>query len=128
MNIGTVFRNCICFNADFVSIIGPRYKTIKNQASDTLKSWRHIPVYEYVDFDDFYKHIPHDCRLISVEVDGEDIKTLSHPERAVYLFGPEDGTLSPEIPGKRIKLQTEFCLNLAVTTGIILYDRMLKRI
>ena len=125
-NIGTCLRNCMCFGADFISIIGPRYQKFKHQAGDTLKTWRHIPVYEHLTFEDFYTHIPHDCQLVSVEVDGENIKTYIHPQRVIYLFGPEDGTL-PKLPGKRIKLDTRFCLNLAVTTGIILFDRQTKK-
>ena len=119
-------RNCGNFGADFISIIGTRYRKIKNQAGDTLKIWRHTPVYEYLDFHDFYSHIPHDCQLISVEVDGADIAQFKHPERCVYLFGPEDGSLPEEIPGSRIKINSTYCLNLAVTTGIIMYDRTIK--
>ena len=125
MNIGTVFRNCMCLNSDFVCIIGSRYKKFKNQASDTTNTWKHKPVYEYGGLDDFYKHIPHDCQLVAVEVDGQSIKDFNHPERAIYLFGPEDGSL-PKIDCKRIKIETSFCLNLAVATGIVLFDRLNK--
>ena len=124
-NIGTCLRNCSCFGADFISIIGPRFQKFKRQASDTLKTWRHIPVFEYLEFADFYNHITHDCQLISIEVDGEDIRTFIHPQRSIYLFGPEDGTL-PKLPGKRLKIETSFCLNLAVATGIVLFDRQNK--
>ena len=46
-----------------------------------------------------------------------------------YVFGPEDGTL-----GKRVTdwcrdvvyVPTNYCMNLAATANVILYDRMSK--
>ena len=119
-NIGSAIRNCHCFSADFICIIGKRYS---KTPADTTDAKKHIPVYEYKDIDDFTSHIPIGCELISVEVDGEDIKNFKHPQRAIYIFGGEDRTL-PAIKGtKRIKIDTKYCLNMAVTSAVILFSR-----
>lgn len=123
-NVGTVFRNAHAFGADFIAVIGARVEY--RQASNTTRAEKHVPVFHYTDMDDFLAHIPLGCDLIPVEVDGEDIKNFVHPERAIYLFGGEDRTL-PEVPcKKRLSIETDYCLNMATTSAIVLFSRSLK--
>jgi len=59
-----------------------------------------------------------------------NLMDYTHPERAIYIFGPEDGTLGPEILSwcrDRIYVPTARCMNLAATVNVILYDRAAKR-
>lgn len=122
-NIGTAIRNAHCFGADFISVIGKRYE---RQPSDTMATERHIPIYEYEDLEDFLAHIPLGCELVIVECDGEDSATFIHPQRAIYLLGGEDRN-APNIPSiKRVRFPTSHCVNMAVASGLILYDRKLK--
>ena len=122
-NIGSAIRNCHCFRADFIAVIGKRYT---KKPADTTDAGKHIPIYEYDNLADSIKHILIGCELVSVEVDGEDIKGFKHPERAIYIFGGEDRSL-PEIKNtKRISIDTEFCLNMAVTSAVVLFSRNLK--
>jgi tRNA(Leu) C34 or U34 (ribose-2'-O)-methylase TrmL len=108
---------------DFICAIGAR--TEYKQASNTTKAEKHIPVFNYKDINDFLSNIPLGCEIVSVEIDGEDISGFKHPERAIYLFGGEDRTL-PQIAGRRIAINTNYCLNMATTSAIILYDRQIK--
>lgn len=119
-NLGTVMRNCGCFSADFVCIIGGRYE---HNRADTMKAHKHLPVFEFKDLEDFLLHVPFSCEIVVVEVDGKPLNNFIHPERAIYLFGGEDRTVPEIFASKRISLPTKNCLNMAVTTGIILYDR-----
>ena len=53
-----------------------------------------------------------------------------HPDRAFYIFGPEDGTLGQSVTGwcrDIIYVPTIFCMNLAAAVNVVLYDRMAKR-
>ena len=43
-NLGTLWRSAHIFNADFIFLIGKRYETMR---TDTLKSWKHLPLFEY---------------------------------------------------------------------------------
>lgn len=49
-----------------------------------------------------------------------------HPERAVYVFGPEDGSVSPLTLARAdatVEIPSRHPLNLALAVGIILGDR-----
>lgn len=118
-NIGTAVRSAHCFGADFICLIGRRYK---KQPSDTMATERHIPIYEYENLDDFLRHIPIECEIIGIEVDGENIIGFKHPQRAVYILGGEDRNLPKEIK-KRLKIETSHCLNMAVAASIVMFHR-----
>lgn len=128
LNYGTLFRSAYAFGADFIFLIGRRFR---KQATDTTQSHRHLPLFEYENFDDFYSHIPYDCQLVSVEIcdKAKLIRVFAHPERAVYLLGKEDGSLPQQVIDKSfgvIKIPTNYCLNVAVAGSIILFDRFNK--
>lgn len=127
-NYGSLFRTAQVFGADFIFLIGCRFK---HQPSDTMKSWKHIPAFTYADWEDFNSHRPHDCRLISVELDSSavPIKTFVHPKQACYLLGAEDHGLPPVIlkaSQNVIYLPGERSLNVAVAGSIVLFDRINK--
>ena len=128
MNYGTLFRTAQIFGADFIFLIGTRFK---HQASDTMKSWRHIPTFTYKDFDDFNTHRPHDCRLVGIELGerAEPIQSFRHPKQACYLLGAEDNGLTREAIDacqQIIVLPGDRSLNVSVAGSIVLYDRILK--
>jgi tRNA G18 (ribose-2'-O)-methylase SpoU len=127
-NVGTLWRTANILGASFIFTIGRRYK---RQSSDTLESWRHIPLYHHDTFEDFYKTIPYDCVLVGVEMDerSKTIKEYKHPARAIYLLGAEDHGLTEKalthchhlvvLPGER-------SMNVAVAGSIVLFDRHSK--
>ena len=127
-NYWTLFRTAQIFEASFLFIIGAKFSV---GAPDTMKSYRHMPVFSYKDFDDFQEHRPFDCRLIGIELDkdAKDIITYKHPKRAVYLLGSEDNGLSrkaKEACQELIILPGERSLNVSVAGSIVLYDRIAK--
>jgi tRNA G18 (ribose-2'-O)-methylase SpoU len=128
MNYGTLFRTAQIFGADFIFLIGPRFKP---QASDTMKSWKHIPTFNYESFADFNKHRPYDCKLIGIELieSATSIKYFKHPKSACYLLGAEDHGLTREALDhcqEVIYLPGERSLNVSVAGSIVLYDRIQK--
>lgn len=127
-NIGTLWRSASILGASFIFTIGRRYK---KQASDTMKSWRHIPLYHYESFEDFYKSMPYDCQLVGVELHPKSIKVsdFKHPERCVYLLGAEDSGISAfalEKCHKIVQLPGNYCMNVSVAGSILMYDRINK--
>lgn len=127
-NVGTLFRTAQVFGADFLYTIGRRYE---GQASDTQKSWRHIPVYHYAGFEDFYAHLPYGAMLVGVELceTAEDVLDFRHPERAVYVLGAEDHGLPPFVSRKchrLVRLPGAFSLNVAVAGSLVVFDRVQK--
>lgn len=128
LNIGTLWRSASIMGASFIFTIGKRYK---KQASDTMKSWKHIPLYNYDTFEDFYKSLPYDTQLVGIELDERSIPSneFIHPERVVYLLGAEDHGLTNEALNKchkLVQLPGDYCMNVAVAGSIIMYDRILK--
>ena len=128
-NIGTLWRSASIMGASFIFTIGKRYK---KQASDTMQSWRHIPLYNYETFDEFYKAMPYDCQLVGIELDdkSEPIETFKHPERCIYLLGAEDNGLTKEAIDKChkiVQLAGDYCMNVPVAGSIMMYDKILKR-
>lgn len=128
-NVGTLWRSAYSLGASFIFTIGRRYQP---QPSDTTKTWRHIPLLEYADVADFAAHRPYDCQLIGVELtdDARPLETFKHPERAIYLLGPEDGNLSPrtvELCQGVVRFASRYCLNVAAAGTVVMYDRQTKR-
>lgn len=125
VNIGSVLRAASCYDAAMVAIEGARYR---RQASDTTAAYRHIPLLHGSLLD----MVPYDCVPVVVELrdDAEPLPAYKHPERAFYIFGPEDGDVPSRIAEKcrdRVYVPTQFCMNLAATVNVILYDRLAKR-
>lgn len=124
-NVGTLWRSANIMGAAFIFTIGARYKP---QASDTLNTPLHVPLYQYRDFEHFNESRPHNCQLVGIEQtpDAVDLKAFKHPERAVYLLGAEDHGLPPAIIAKCqsiVSIDTSRCLNVAVAGSLVMYDR-----
>jgi tRNA G18 (ribose-2'-O)-methylase SpoU len=129
INVGTLWRSAQAFGAGFIFTIGRRYK---GQASDTTKAWKHIPLLHYNDLDDFFNHMPHDCRLVGVEIEDQAVAlpSYTHPERAIYLLGAEDHGLTSEAIRRChdiVEIPSRFCLNVSTAGSVIMYDRRAKR-
>ena len=128
VNIGTLWRSANIMGAQFIFTVGARYK---KQSSDTMASWKHIPLFNYQTFDEFYNALPYNCQLIGVELDKNSvpIEKFAHPERAIYLCGAEDSGLTKEAIikcHKLIQLPGDYCLNVSVAGSIVMYDRIIK--
>lgn len=129
VNIGTLWRSAHIFGASFIFTIGKRYQ---KQSSDTMCSPRHIPLYDYLSFEEFKDNLPYLAQLICVEIyqKSKRLKTFKHPHQAVYLLGAEDYGIPEKILNESIVVQIEspesHCLNVSVSGSIILYDRFIK--
>ena len=124
-NVGMVLRASKCFGAEFVAVSGMRYSKSR---TDPQKSFKSMPLFEV---ENLQSIIPFGATPVAVDLlpDARPIKNYVHPERAFYIFGPEDGTLMPDVTGycrDKIYIPTEFCLNLAMAVNIVLFDRFNK--
>ena len=126
-NVGGALRACSCYGASLVAIQGKRYK---KESTDTPSSWLHIPT---IQTDSLRDVIPYDCVPVAIEIT-EDARSLihfTHPERAFYIFGPEDGSIPKEVLSWCkfvVKIPTKYCMNLASTVNVVLYDRLAKQL
>lgn len=129
-NVGGVLRLAQNYDVSLVAIAGDR--SLARQAAahstNTTKAERHLPVMRG---DDLRDMIPFGAVPIAVDlVEGATpLPNYQHPPQAFYIFGPEDGTLGTSVLSwcrDRIMVPTHCCMNLHVTVGIVLYDRMSK--
>lgn len=124
-NIGSALRAAHVYDASLIVLSGRRFK---RSPADTTKAWRHMPVMEV---DDVFDAIPYDCVPVAVDLleGAVPLPSYKHPERAFYIFGAEDQTLGKRITDRcrdRVMIPTKFCMNLAATVNVILYDRFCK--
>jgi tRNA(Leu) C34 or U34 (ribose-2'-O)-methylase TrmL len=128
-NVGAVLRAAQCYGAAAVVISGERVnRTHIKAATNTLQSHRHIPVLR----GDLRELVPYGAVPVAVDlVEGaESLIDFEHPHSAFYVFGPEDGTLGKATLDwcpRRVMVPTAFCMNLAATVNVILYDRLAKQ-
>ena len=125
VNVGSALRAAYVYDARMIVTSGQRYSPV---SSDTMKAYRHIP---FLQAEDVFDVIPYDCVPVAVDlIDGAcPLPTYRHPERAFYIFGPEDGTLGKKITDlcrDVVVVPTRLCMNLAATVNVILYDRLSK--
>lgn len=126
MNFGNLARSAHGFGASFIFTVSPA-KAIGKPESDTTKSQDHLPWYSYKDVADL--QLPDDCRLVGVELtpDAIELPSFRHPAKAVYVLGPEGGSLSPEMIDRcefTVKIPMDFCINVAMAGAVVMYDRM----
>lgn len=125
INYGNTMRAAGCFSVSLVVTEGKRFKQMPQ---DTQSSWKHIPVVEGMLMDcNPYGAVP-----VAVEIrdDARCLTTFQHPERAYYVFGPEDGSLPNRIVDRCsaiVTIPTVQCLNLNAAICILLYDRLMKQ-
>lgn len=125
-NLGAIMRAAGCYGAAMIALQGARFSLA---STDTQKAHRHIPVIETCDV---LSVVPVGCRVIAVEfiATARPLPTLTHPERAMYVFGPEDSSLPPSVLERCdevVYIPTDYCLNLSMAANTVLYDRMMKR-
>lgn len=129
-NLGSVLRAAACYDASMVAFQAPRYGhgDIRGAVTDTTKAWRHIPT---IKADDILEAMPVGSVPVAVDlVEGAvSLVDFKHPESAFYIFGPEDGTLGSSITDRcahKVMIPTHYCMNLAATVNVVLYDRLSK--
>lgn len=127
-NIGTLWRSANILGADFIFTIGKRYS---KQCTDTMNTPRHIPLFHYSNWDDFFQHVPYDCPVIGIELDdrSKSLETFVHPQRCIYLLGAEDSGIPESILDRcwcTVQLLGDRCMNVSTAGSIVMYDRVAK--
>ncbi len=123
-NVGGVLRAAQCYGAAMVAVQCPRYRSCP---TNTLKTERHIPLLVTTDLASV---IPYGAEPIVVEItpDAVDLVTFQHPRTAFYILGPEDGSVPARfLKYRQVRIPTRFCMNLAATANVLLYDRLAKQ-
>jgi len=128
-NVGAALRAAGCYNAKAIYYDGNRYKQIKKLNLDTKNRKEDIPlihVDSFIELKATYKNII----CIEFAENACSLPDFKHPEEALYVFGPEDGSISQnliDIADDVVYIPTNGCMNLAATVNVALYDRLAKQ-
>ena len=129
-NVAAVLRACSCFGITDLQYTGTRFnhgakariprEYRKRSYKDVNFRFSHRP------FDQISDAIP-----VAVEVvdNAENLADFEHPDNAVYVFGPENGSIPKvflRLCHKFVMIPTRHCTNLAGAVYITLYDRVAK--
>ena len=132
-NVAGVVRTASCYGIKQVWYSGNRVsldpaKGERLPREERMKGYKDVDLYQHdYPFDCFQDAIP-----IAVEVrrTSEPLPTFEHPENAVYVFGPEDGSISPvflRFCQRFVVIPTRHCLNLSNAVSVVMNDRFHKR-
>lgn len=129
-NVGSIMRAAGCFNADSVLYTGSRYDRAVKLNTDTKRISSTIPL---TAVENLLTDKTDDLKIICVDlIEGAlPLPSFDHPDRALYIFGPEDGTLKQSVIDQAdavIYIPSIGCLNLAATVNVVLYDRLAKSV
>jgi len=127
-NVGSIMRAAGCYGVHSVFYTGQRYARASALRTDTKQVHLQIPL---TGVDDLRQVIPLGCVPVGVELvpNAKPLPEYTHPQRAFYIFGPEDGNLNSELAAfceDIVYIPTHGCMNLAATVNVVLYDRLAK--
>lgn len=127
-NIGGVMRAAGCYQANEVRYTGHRWERGARFHTETQNASWEIPLNSV---DDLLENLPEDTQVVCVDlIEGATpLPEFQHPEKAIYIFGPEDGSIKQELVDRAdavVYVPTVGCMNLAASTNVLLYDRLAK--
>lgn len=138
-NVGSSVRAAATLGADAVWYTGNRVDFIGSRGKERLPREERLREYSHVEWDRvnaltiFDEARARHLTPVAVEITpgAQNLVHFEHPENALYVFGPEDGSLGKaqlmhchrfvEIPSKG-------CVNLSAAVYLVLYDRLFKEL
>lgn len=129
MNVGNLLRSAHSFGASFFFTVNPTVDVKAMKGSDTSDAFGHIPFYTFDKPADLL--LPQNTALVAVELlpDAVELPSFRHPQNAVYVLGPELGSVSKEMQARcdyAIKIPMKFCVNVGVAGALVMYDRLIS--
>ena len=132
--VGAAVRAASCygvrqvwFSGDRVRLDGDRRRRLPRE--ERMRGYKDVEIRQadYF-FDAFDGAVP-----VAVELrrNAESLIDFEHPERALYVFGPEDGSLDRAVLAqchRFLVIPTMHCTNLSAAVYTVLYDRHAKRV
>jgi len=134
-NVGGTLRACAAFGADKLYVTGNRAQWEITGKGRRLPREERMRAYkdkvELIRDDRPFDHCA-GLTPVAVEVDpaAEPLAAFQHPDNALYVFGPEDGSIPKAARGhchRFVIIPSDHCLNLAAAVSCVLMHRRLQR-
>ena len=132
-NVGAALRASSCFGFKQLWFTGDRVSLDPENGErlpreERMKGYKDV---ELIQYDYVFDQFPSDVVPVAVELrpNSESLQHFVHPERALYVFGPEDGSI-PQVALRHchrfVVIPTRHCVNLAAAVYLVMYDRRVK--
>lgn len=131
-NVGAAIRGASCFGIQHVFFSGNRipveHEGYRIPREERMKGYKDVT---WKKDDRFFDKFDSSVVPVAIEFrpNSEMLDEFEHPENALYVFGPEDGSLDRGVLAqchRFLVIPTRHCLNLSVAVNIVLYDRIVK--
>lgn len=133
-NVGMTVRLASCYGLRQVWFTGERVSLDPARGErlpreERMKGYRDV---ELVHYEHPFDQFPAGTVPVAVEVraGSEPLLAFDHPDDALYVFGPEDGSIPKPLLAhchRFLVIPTRHCLNLATAVATVLWDREYKR-
>ena len=118
--MGSILRAAGCYQAQSIRYTGERYARAKAFSTDTKNAHLNIMVTQVPAIIDPIN----DKKLTKVAIElvegATPLPLFEHPEEALYIFGPEDGSIEQDVVD-----QCDYVVYIP-TVNVLLYDRLAK--
>ena len=130
-NVGAAVRAASCFGIKQVWYTGNQFSIDDGKRlprEERMKGYKDV---DLIQFDYPFDAFDNGTVPVAIELrdNSENLAWFEHPEHALYVFGPEDGSIGKSVLRhchRFVVIPTKHCVNLAAAVYIVLYDRMLK--
>jgi tRNA(Leu) C34 or U34 (ribose-2'-O)-methylase TrmL len=131
-NVGGALRACSCWGASTLRWTGDRVRFDRN---DKARIPREERMKGYTDVDFARTQRPLDGLdgtpvVVELREHAECLTLFEHPEDAIYIFGPEDGSVPKgylHLAHRFVFIPTHHCLNLSAAVNVVLGHRRFSR-
>lgn len=128
-NVGAAVRAASCFGIDFVWYSGDRVARSDPAIFAPSVAARNEYEAELLHSDNLVFGDNLVRVAVEIRADAQSLPEFQHPENALYVFGPEDGSVSEEWMAQcthTVTIPSRHCVNLSAAVYIVLYDRTIK--
>jgi len=131
-NVGSVLRAAANYGVDKVFYTGDRYRRAIERKARTVDMSRKVSKDVLLTQQDSLSDVvTKEMKIVCVEfaLNAIPLPDYVHPENALYIFGPEDGSIDQAIIDKAddvVYVPTVGCMNLSASVNVLLYDRLCK--
>lgn len=138
-NVGAALRAASCFGTDAIYWTGDRVsldhgKGQRLPREERMKEYREVEMAHLIGpaYDRPLDYLSEQGTPVAIELlpGAMPLHLFEHPEDAIYVFGPEDGSLPNGIRRschRFVQIPSFHCLNLSAAVYLTLYDRAVKQ-
>jgi tRNA C32,U32 (ribose-2'-O)-methylase TrmJ len=131
-NLAAAIRACSCFGVESLIYTGSRFAFAAGERLPREERMRGYSDVTWLESERPFDLLPLGTVPVCVELmpSAMPLTHFVHPEKAAYVFGPEDGHVSQSFRGLChliVFIPAYHCLNLGAAMNVVLADRMMKR-